>query len=109
MSTRPWFKLDELRAVVDPDVRAALAVLRKQYVNPYEVARALGIETPGSSSTEDAEDEEDGESRPFWSNEPRPFFAMSRKPCFTLRSRSRTTSLEVAPTPRTSSAVRTFK
>jgi AAA domain (dynein-related subfamily) len=54
-----WFKLDELRAVVDPDVRTALAVLKKQYVNPYEVARALGIETPGSSSTEDAENEEE--------------------------------------------------
>ena len=43
-----WFKLDTLRGVVDPDVRDALAPLKRPFASAYELAR-LGPERRSST------------------------------------------------------------
>ena len=52
------FKVDELRAVLDPDLREILKSIKKPFASPYDIAPLLGIDTPRSSAAADDEEAE---------------------------------------------------
>jgi hypothetical protein len=53
------FKVDALRAAVDPDIRAKLSSLKKPFATAYDIAPLLGIESPRDTPDDDGTDTDD--------------------------------------------------